>query len=554
MVKRIMACLVALILLAGVVPNAATAADTVVIEGYLIELNLESEESASSVVIEDYQGTSYHLMVAAPVSFCVDGIPVKCSELRPGLEVIATAQGTKLLSLEAFSTPHPGYVAPGSQTVKGLVTAINRDEITILGDTGMEGRFFVAPFTVVVRSGMAVPVDTLYAGDRVILYLDDIDSGLISRMEIQGDSILISNLYRASLQMVNPLEGRISCSEAGLFKNGTWQQSASAVSFAYSDDLAIYLSGHQIMTPNLKYYRGKTIYLLTRQVMGQEVVDRLIIKGQTEYTYQGRAENVNFMTGQFELNQKNFNLDEGTIVIKDGRLQSGEAIKNDSSLVVIADSWLGQNRSNIVYVTDQGLNNSNLGQRQLYYGRIDLITSDSLWLKKPQKLQNHLFSEDGDEVQLYYGSDSRIYDSVADKWLTAAELLAGSYAVDEDSSYSEANELRDWYGYVYCDNDYIVAMALWPEEAEPDVLRVSTGTVKTAIPDALIGWTVTLDDGYDWSYHNRQWMLKGSQLRLSLDDALVIKNGQAIAPEQLKAGDRLYLLRDDFYIRCAVVK
>ena len=229
-------------------------------------------------------------------------------------------------------------------------------------------------------------------------------------------------------------------------------------------------------------------------------------------------------------------------------------ISHGSSLLVIADHWLRQAYSNIVWLLDQGLNNSNLGQQQLYYGRIDLITADSMWLKDAQRLQNHLFADFGGEVQLYYGSDSRIYDGSAGKWLNNAEILAGSYAVDEDSDFSDRQDLEDWYGYVYCNQDHVLGMVVWPEESDLDKLRVVTGTITTAEEDPLVGWTVTLKDSYDWSHHNRQWMLKGSALRLGSSDALIIKNGQAVSPAALKPGDRLYLLRDNFHICFAVVK
>jgi hypothetical protein len=555
MVKRIAIFMMALMLLSAGGVQGTWAADTVVvIEGYLMELNPQSDSGAANLLVEDYSGALYRLSVPDPAPFAIDGIPVGWSDLQPGLEVIVAAEGSRLISLEAFSTPHPGYIAPGSLTVIGLVTAVDRDQITVMEDTGLQGHYTLAPFTTVTKNGVALPLNALYVGDRVILHFDDLDSALISRMEIEGKSILVSQLYRATLQLVNPLEGILSCSEVEAFHNGTWQPAQSARSFAYSGDLPVYLSGHRIMTANLKYYRGKTVYLLTKQVMGQEKIERLILKGHTEYTYNGRLDRVNFFSGEFELNQKNFMMGEGTVIIKDGRLQDKSVLSSGSSALVIADSWLGQSLSNIVCILDQALNNSSLGQQRLYYGRIDLITEDSLWLKNPYQLQNNLFADAGDEVQLYYGSDSRVYDTETGNWLETGELLAGSYAVDEASEYSEDHDLKDWYGYVYTDSDHIIGMAVEPDKGDLDSLRVSTGTISTVVDDPLIGWSITLGDGYDWSNHNRQWMLKSQSLRLSTADALIIKNGQPVSAHQLKPGDRLYLVRDDFYVRCAVVK
>lgn len=552
--KRIVILMAILTLLCtGVVQGAAGAVTPTIIEGYLMELDPDSAEG-SALVVEAYSGDLHRLSAGAAPLFSIDGVPVKWSDLKPGLEVIVATAGTQLLSLEAFSTPHPGYIAPGSRVVKGMVTGIDRDQITVKGDGGLEGQYSLAPFTIVTKGGQAMPFDVLYIGDRVLLYFDEVDSKLVSRMEIEGDSILVSSLYRGTLQLVNPLEGRLACSNMEAFHNGVWLPDKSALSLAYNIELPIYLSGCKVPPQNLKYYRGKTVYLLGKQIMGQEKVDRLILKGQAEYTYNGSLANYNSYTSEFEINNKNFLVGAGSVIIKDGRLQEKGVLQNGGSALVMADNWGERPIANIVYILDQGLNNSNLSQHHLYAGRIDLITEDSIWVRNAYTLHNHSWEKVGNQVQLYYGSDIRVYDAQEGKWLEPGELLAGPYAVDEDSEYSKERDLKDWYGYIYTDTDHIIALVVRPQRGTLDSQRVSTGTVTAAVNDSLIGWSITFGEGRDWSSHNKQWMLKQGALRLSTADALIIKNGQAVSPDQLKPGDRLYMLRDDFYVRFAIVK
>ncbi len=522
--------------------------------GYLMQWELDNEGELVAVV-EAYSGELQRFSVSPSSSMLsIDGVPVQWSDLKPGLEVIATADRGRLLRLEAFSAPKPGYIAPGSRVVKGTVTGIDRDKITVKGDNGQEGLYCLAPFTIVTKAGQARSFDVLYSGDRVKLYFDEVDSQLISRMEIEGDSVLVSALYRGTLQLINPVESKLACSQVDVFHNGVWVQDKSASTWSCHTELPVYLSGLEVPRANLKYYRDKAVYLLGKKALGQEAVERLIIKGPAEYTYTGILRNYNPYSSEFEINNKNCLAGEGTVIIKDGRLQEQGVLYNGGSAVVIADTWGERPLANIIYILDQDLNNSELSQHHLYAGRLDIITEDSLWLRNAYKLYGNSFERVGDEVQLYYGSDVKAYDRPAGEWITAPELLSGPYAVDEDSGYSREQGLRDWYAYIYTDADHIVGLMMGPERINPDILRVSTGKITGVENDPLVGWSINLTEGCDWSQHNRQWMPKQLGLRLGMADALIIKNGQAISADKLRPGDRLYMLRDDFHVQFAVVK
>lgn len=544
---------IATVFLAGLCPGSAGAVSSVDIEGYLMEWEVDPDEGLLAVV-EAYSGEVHRLQVGALSLFKIDQVPVKWADLKPGLEVIAVADKGQLLSLIAFSTPNPGYINPGSRVVQGMLAAIDGDRITVKSDNGQEGQYCLAPFTIISKGGQAKSLAAPYIGDRVRLYFDEVDSQIVSRMELEGDSVLVSSLYKGTLQVFNPLEGRLACSSLQAFHNGIWLPDKSALSLAYQTELPVYLSGYKVPLQNLKNYRGKTVYLLGKNILGQEVVDRLILKGQYEYTYSGSLSNYNAYNDEFEVDKKNFLIGDGSIIVKDGRLQEKGILYNGGSALVIADNWGERSIANIVYILDQDLNNSSLSRHYLYAGRIELITGDSLWLRNAYRLDNNSWDSTDSQIQFYYGSDTMAYDVKRGKWLEPGELLAGPYAVDESSSYARANNLKSWHGYVYTDGDHIIALALRPERSNLDIQRVSTGTVAVAADDPLIGWSVTLSEGCDWSSRNNQWMLKQGDLRLGIADTLIIKNGQAVSADQLKAGDRLYMLRDDFYVQFAVVK
>lgn len=524
------------------------------IEGYLMEIQPPGEGPAM-VIIEGYAGNRYQLNLNEATQLFIDALPVALTDLRPGLEVLAAASDGILVSLDAFSTPEPAYILPGSRTIQGLVTQIDRDQIRVRGDNGVDERYAMAPFTIATRNGQSVPLDSLYAGDRVILYFDELDSYVISRMEIEGKSVLVSNLYRGKVQSLNPLIGNLAVGDVEVFKNGDWQAHQALMTVPYQDEVPVYISGSLVPESKLKYYRGKTVYLLARSIMGRETVDRMIVKNESEYSYTGKIAAINWYANEFELsNNLNFYIGDGSIVMRDGRLQDKTALTDQANALILADAWGGRRTANIVYILDDTINPSNFGQRGLIVGQLDLITDDSLWVKDYYTLQDNAWEEVNEEKQLFYDSDCKIYDIESEEWIDPRALVAGDYSVDEDSDYTEDNDLTDWYGYIYIDGDRAIAMTVQPELDSLLSQRVTSGQVAGISEDSLVGWTIDLSDARDWSSYKEQWMPKNSNLKVNVENVLVIKNGQAVTPDRLQTGDRLYLVRDDYNAKFIMVK
>ena len=84
--------------------------------------------------------------------------------------------------------------------------------------------------------------------------------------------------------------------------------------------------------------------------------------------------------------------------------------------------------------------------------------------------------------------------------------------------------------------------------------RVTTGRAGEIVDDSMVGWTLILNDAKDFSNNKNEWMPKNSSLRLSIEDATIIRYGQLISPAELNAGEMLYLVRDDFKTKIIIVK
>jgi len=159
-----------------------------------------------------------------------------------------------------------------------------------------------------------------------------------------------------------------------------------------------------------------------------------------------------------------------------------------------------------------------------------------------------------EEKELFYDNDTFIYDMETDTYLTTKEFYSTDYSVDEDSRYARNNNLKSWYGYIYTDGDRIASIGLMKDLDSLLKQRVTNGIIEVIEDDRNVGWTTTLRNANDWSNRHEEWVPKNSSLRVNLEGAIVIKDGKLILPEELKIGDRLYLVRDDFRGKVVIVK
>lgn len=66
--------------------------------------------------------------------------------------------------------------------------------------------------------------------------------------------------------------------------------------------------------------------------------------------------------------------------------------------------------------------------------------------------------------------------------------------------------------------------------------------------------TVSLRDAQDWSRRNDKWMPKTVPVRMRVEKALLIKDDKVISWDELKPGDNIYSVRDDFEGKFLMVK
>jgi len=542
LMKKIICCVLALLMLLPVsVAGAAPGDNTRTVEGYLQKID------AAQAVIETYTGTLQTLVINAKTVLLIDQRPVQWTDFQPGMEVYAQLQGNQVIQLEGYATAVPGYITPGTKMRSGTITKIDRDQLEIKQADGTLATYFLSAATLVTRKGENVPVSSLYVGDRVKLFFDEADTTIINRIAVEGDSVLIQDLYKGKLNIIDNFRKTLTLSNVQVLRNGKWQDYGVTLTLPYTDsrEMPIYVGDQKILEQNLQYYRGKEVYMAVKNQFGHPLIAKMVIKNQYETTYTDKIEAVNWYAQTLELaNQQNLSFDENTIIIKNGRLVDQYALSPQADAYIIGDGRAGQLTTDVIYIYNEEINNSNIGQYALYVGKLAEIAANKLTLKDFFLLEQNDWEGFSDEKALYYDQETVIYDQVANQQIPAAEMITRDYTGNKGS----------WYAYIYADGDRIIGMTLKQNLDSLLRQRVTLGIIESVADDANLGWTLTVREAKDWSSYREQWMPKSAAIRVGIADALLLKNDKVIQPEELRVGDRLYIVRDDFTGKVIIVK
>jgi hypothetical protein len=524
------------------------------IEGYLKKIY------DNKVKIEEYDGTIHEIELARNVVLKIDDILVKPKALREGMEVYGDIKGKRLISLEAYSTEKLGYISPQSKTLRGVVKKVDRDTLSIKLITGEEKIFFTSPIIIVNKNGENVSLDTLYIGDEVKLYFDEYDTNIISRMEIRNNSVKVKDIYKAKLVRVDEIENKITLENIYNFTDGKWNELKAMATIEYDYDTPIYLKAQSIGKDKLKYFVGKTAYLAVEDFFGQDKVKKLVLQEKYGRVYSDKIRKINYFSDSLELrNNKNLFLSEGTIILKDGRLVEKSIIDDENDALIIADGYKNSLHASIINIYNTSINNSNIGQKHIYAGRMNRIFDDSVYLNDFYILKNNEWysfrtKDEDDEKRLYYDEDTKIYNLEKKEIISPKEFFQGNFSVDEDDDEIDKKKLKDWYSYFYTDGDRISVAYIMKDLDSLGKERITTGQVGKVEDSSSTGWTLTLMNSKDWSDHKEKWIMKNSTINMNLEKAMIVKNDEIITPDELIVNDSLYIIRDDYDGKIVIVK
>ena len=115
----------------------------------------------------------------------------------------------------------------------------------------------------------------------------------------------------------------------------------------------------------------------------------MAIKNNRERAYTEKIIDINYYSDSFKLNNKiNFTLNDGTIIVKNDRLVDKYSVNSQSDVFLVSDGSTNP-QTNILYIYDEDINNSNIGENQLYFGQLDEIIDYEIRLRRYSVLKKN---------------------------------------------------------------------------------------------------------------------------------------------------------------------
>ncbi len=546
--KKILCLMLALLILASFAPYSGAVGSTT-LEGVIKSI------SNDKIVITDYSKNEYSLATDASTTYTIDSRSARLSDFRPGIEVYAVLDGTLIISLEGYSLQKPGYIKPDIISLSGTIRTIDRNQLIIKLSDGSTRTVFTSGSTIVKKDGHNISASTLYVGDSIKAYFEGLDKTTADRIEVQGATILVQNVYRGTLKALSAYGNSLAVTNIDVLRNGSWETYKSSASFNYMDGVPVYLGSKKTTVNDLGNYTGKTVYIAVKNFFGVNRVEKIVIKNANEWTYLEKINNLNWFTGAFELsNNQNVSFGEGSIIVKDGRIVDQYALDAKQNALVVADGYGSTQNADVVLILDEDLNNSNAGQYQLFAGTLDQVLPASVRLKNFYAFTNNSWVSFTDIQELTFDNDTDVYDAVNKKFIKPQEFYTMDYAVDESTDYAINNNLKDWYGYFYTDGRRICAAMLIKNLDSLDKQFSTTGILDSHTDDDAAGRVISLRDSSDWSNGSSKWIARSVPAPINIEKALIIRDGKVIDKDELNTDDKLFIVRDDYVAKLVIVK
>lgn len=529
--KKLIVSLVALVLFISFIPIKNSASAT---SGYTFE-RFEYADEANTVLLNVYlknpKGYVNKFKVDANTILKINNTATVPDGFKYGMNVQFERQGLgKLAVLQGFSNVDEGVISENSKEVTGTVVKIDPNGmfIQVKINAGKTVEYYLNKDTQYFKGTQSVDMSYMYEGDRIKLRFSAIDTKLATQVEIYKDGLMIENVYRGQIQMVNTSTNRLTVRSPQTLTNWTFgQENNNLKTFKFDSSTSIYYGNRKIIKSNIRQYQNSDAYFVTTKINGSEIIKKIVIIQNYERTYFNDLKTVNLTSSlkSFTLNQDGrFYMHGGTIIVRNGRLIEPLSLSSKGSAYVITDGIAKSNYSHVVNVVNDSFLSPNLASHELYVGQLVSVDNRGYKIKVTdlQKLENNFFGPVSDTDATFSFSNN-----------TDVNRIDQSIMYDVTNMQTEVGR----YGYFYVKDGHVRAIHFTDLSTVLPADTIHTGRVTVvSVPD--------LDMENVTTWVNGTWTLSPALTSVDLNTAMIIKNGELIEASDIKVTDRVVLLRN----------
>jgi len=498
-----------------------------VVEGEIKKIDRNSGE----IAVRDYNGNTYRYKILPWVRPVIDHQEVDIKDLLEGQEITVTVVNGTAVGITGFSGLEEGYIPPRSRIRRGRIRAIDDDSITIIDADGNEKEYQIGYYTDIARGGSKIDARDLRAGERVMLFFDEVNTDEVSLITVGGYQGKIKAIYKGKLAGADARRMEIVMDNVKEYYFGNWLDYKSQIKLNLNRQAGIFYNGREITVDDLmKMHKNSYIYAAVLPGYGIEEGIQVIVKDNDEIADNGRISSVSWIQGSIKVGRETIYTNEGSIILRNGNLVDIIDIDSDDDIFYLALRENNVNEGVIVntmdfYPADYTVFKGDLSEIDNYGFIIDSYSeySANSW----SSFKSYKY-----EKEFSFSDDTVIIDTSKSN---------GKEIPLNDFKY--ARYTHDYYGdflYVVARDDKALGISIWPDSIQNEI--TSLGRIASKNTGER---KVTLSYLKDWSDFKEKWSENLSSLDVYLQDALIIKDSEVIEFEDLEIGDTLYLIRDN---------
>lgn len=406
---------------------------------------------------------------------------------------------------------------------EGAHVVVTYDDLSI-------GVFDIGTTIPILKSDKTVGISALQPGDVVRMLINQavIEPGTVTEsikeMVIDGYGNIVAHIYKGQLGKIDSVQRKLSLLDTYQLTNLGWKDFQAAKSLDISAaNVAYYKDNQQISLDYAQKYLAQSdmeTYVVTSNYYGAEKVEKVTFRSGRDSVLE--LSNVTYSNGLDQIKllsqSSNIAMDEGTIVIKNGKLvQVGNVLSPDYAQVILN----GNNQAAIVNIQPEPNNEAVAVMR----GRVQSI-EDGVSLT----VQSHAVLMD---MKWVYSPIPRVYN--LNKETMIYDDKGTIIPFDEFLDYSEISKVDDVYTIIAeGTNAKVIVMNPYAEEGvKGQIYQVEQE--KLMIKDALV-----------YSSADNKWTilsLTNNYAEINvLANTVIIKNNEVITTDELVVGDKIRVM------------
>ena len=456
------------------------------------------------------------------------------------------------------------------------VRDISDDGITLLTDDNPENPalYTIDRNTPIIKDKQSVSASVLRQGDRVKIEVDTANDKHIARMEVQGEGVQIEKVYKGDIKDVAIETGEIVLSNVSSYGYYDWIKKDGYIRYKLNAEIDIYDKDTKISLDKLKDYIGKTIYAVSKKDYGTEELVKAVLKDGYEDAINKSISDVKWTTKQLTLSDgRAINFNDGSIIIKDGRLLDSLYLAKDSGAFVIQNrSVMGVGSAPIISLDSfNGFSNYNITK-----GYLHNMGEDYYSIENSYTLTNNEWTESAEPTFLL-SNETYVYDNVIVEGPITADKFAESRfkpytytwpnykTAGKDMDFHEDDEYHYYYDkyrgnskfhehfFMYAVTDRegnthaINIMKKDKESFKEDKVfteRLFAGQLKTIDAGNKV---VVIKNARDYSTVYGKWNPVMADIPMGMEKVVILKDGKVISMSELDADDNAYIMSQDGY-------